>query len=201
MQWNDGKKRCQWANPKNDTYLHYHDEEWGVPVHDDHKLFEMLILECFQAGLSWECVLNKREAFRLAFDSFDLKKVSRYDEKKMELLSQNPDIIRNRRKIRAAVKNARVFQDIQKEYGSFSDWLWHWTDGKVIYEQNTTSSPLSDAISKDLKKRGMTFVGTVIIYSYLQAVGVIYSHEEGCFLEHTAIPPEKKPPHFQSKNQ
>lgn len=180
----DEKRRCQWANPKNDIYLHYHDEEWGVPVYDDQKLFEMLILEGFQAGLSWECVLNKREAFRQAFDHFDLEKVCHYDEKKMEQLRQNPGIIRNRRKISAAVHNARIFQEIQKEYGSFSQYLWHWTDGKVVYEQGVVSSPLSDAVSKDLQKRGMKFVGTVIIYSYLQAVGVIYSHEEGCFLEH-----------------
>ncbi|MDE7062928.1 MAG: DNA-3-methyladenine glycosylase I [Lachnospiraceae bacterium] len=184
MEWKDGKTRCKWANPNNDIYLHYHDEEWGVPVYDDHKLFEMLILECFQAGLSWECVLNKQEAFRLAFDGFDLKKVCAYDDEKIDALCHNPGIIRNRLKIRAAVSNARIFRSIQEEYGSFSDYLWHWTDGKIIYEKNEVSSPLSDAVSRDLQKRGMKFVGTVIIYAYLQAVGVIYSHEEGCFLEH-----------------
>lgn len=183
MEWKDGKMRCGWANPDNDTYLHYHDEEWGVPVHDDHKLFEMLILECFQAGLSWECVLNKREAFRKAFDGFDLEKVCSYDEAKMDALRQDSGIIRNRLKIRAAVNNACVFRKIKQEYGSFSEYLWHWTDGKVIYENDKVSSPLSDKISADLQKRGMKFVGTVIIYSYLQAVGVIYSHEPGCFLE------------------
>ena len=120
MEWKDGKTRCKWANPDNDLYLQYHDQEWGIPVYDDHKLFEMLILECFQAGLSWECVLNKREAFRKAFDGFDLDKVCTYDEEKMENLRQNPGIIRNRLKIRAAVGNARVFREIQKEYGSFS---------------------------------------------------------------------------------
>lgn len=182
MEWKDGKKRCKWANPNNDIYLRYHDEEWGVPVHDDHKLFEMLILECFQAGLSWECILNKREAFRRAFDGFDLEKVCAYDEAKMDELRQNPGIIRNRLKIRAAVGNARVFREIKREYGSFSAYLWHWTGEKVIYENDVVSSPLSDKISKDLQKRGMKFVGTVIIYSYLQAVGVIYSHEEGCYL-------------------
>lgn len=185
MKWKDGKTRCRWANPDNDTYLRYHDEEWGIPVHDDHKLFEMLILECFQAGLSWECVLNKREAFRKAFDEFDLEKVCAYDEAKRNELCQNPGIIRNRRKIRAAVDNARVFWEIKQEYGSFSAYLWHWTDNKVIYENDKTSSPLSDQISADLQKRGMKFVGTVIIYSYMQAVGVIYSHEPGCFLEHS----------------
>ena len=188
MEWADGKIRCRWANPKNERYIRYHDEEWGVPVYDDRKLFEMLILECFQAGLSWECVLNKREAFREAFDGFDLEKVCAYDEDKLESLLENSGIIRNRRKIYSAAENARVFRDIQKEYGSFSEYLRHWTDGEVIYEKMRVSSPLSDAISKDLKKRGMKFVGTTVIYAYLQAVGVLYAHEEGCFLERkTAI--------------
>ena len=168
MEWKDGKTRCRWANPNNDVYLHYHDEEWGVPVHDDGKLFEMLILECFQAGLSWECVLNKQEAFRKAFDGFDLEKVCEYDETKISELCQDPGIIRNRLKIRAAGDNA------------------HWTEDRVIYENDKVSSPLSDKVSKDLQKRGMKFVGTVIIYSYMQAVGVIYSHEPGCFLEHVS---------------
>ncbi len=184
MEWQDGKKRCKWANPKNDLYIHYHDEEWGVPVHDDHKLFEMLILECFQAGLSWECVLNKREAFREAFDNFDLNKVCTYDETKLQSLQHNPNIIRNRLKIQASLTNARVFLDIQKEYGKFANYLWSLTDGQVIYETGLTSSELSDSLSMDLKKRGMKFVGTTIIYSYLQAVGVIYSHDKECFLTH-----------------
>lgn len=184
MEWKDGKTRCRWANPKNDNYLRYHDEEWGIPVYDDHKLFEMLILECFQAGLSWECVLNKRVAFWQAFDGFDLGKVCAYDEDKINELRENPGIIRNRLKICAAVNNARVFREIQGEFGSFSNYLWKWTENQVIYEKDEVSSPLSDKVSKDLKKRGMKFVGTVIIYSYMQAVGVIYSHEEGCFLEH-----------------
>ena len=180
----DHRKRCFWANPQNELYIKYHDEEWGQPVYDDHRLFEMLILESFQAGLSWECVLNKREAFRRAFDNFDPEKVCSYGEEKMEELSRDPQIIRNRLKIRAAVNNARIFLEISREYGSFSEYLWHWTKGEVVCEKNLASSPLSDAVSKDLKKRGMKFVGTVILYSYLQAVGVIYSHEEGCFLEH-----------------
>lgn len=184
MQWNDGKQRCSWANPNNEKYIEYHDREWGIPVHDDHKLFEMLILEGFQAGLSWECVLNKREAFREAFDQFEVEKVREYNEEKMLELKDNPGIIRNMRKIQAAVTNAQVFCRIQGEYHSFSEYLWHWTEGKVIYEKGVTSSQLSDRISKDLKKRGMKFVGTTIIYSYLQAVGVIYLHEEGCYLEH-----------------
>ena len=183
MEWADKKCRCFWANPKNQRYIRYHDEEWGVPVYEDRKLFEMLILESFQAGLSWECVLNKQEAFREAFDGFDLEKVCNYDEEKIQALQNNPGIIRNRRKIQAAVDNARVFRRIQKEYGSFSNYLWHWTGGKILYETGRSSSELSDAVSGDLKARGMKFVGTTIIYAYLQAVGVIYSHEEGCFLE------------------
>ncbi len=186
MEWADGKTRCRWANPKNETYLRYHDTEWGVPVHDDQKLFEMLILESFQAGLSWECVLNKREAFRRAFDNFDLEKVCSYDEERMAELAQDPGIIRNRLKIRAAVNNARIFRQIQQEYGTFSDYLWHWTGGKTVIEQGLAHSPLSDAISNDLKKRSMKFVGTTIIYAYLQAVGVINSHEAGCFLRRPA---------------
>ena len=184
LEWPDGRARCRWANPKNKRYIKYHDEEWGVPTHDDKKLLEMLILECFQAGLSWECVLNKRDAFREAFDDFDLEKICSYDESKLESLKSNPDIIRNRLKIRAAVTNAQVFRAIQQECGGFAEYLWHWTDGKTIYENKQTSSPLSDSISKDLKKRGMKFVGTTIIYSYLQAVGIINSHEDGCFLAH-----------------
>ena len=175
------KIRCHWANPKNPLYLQYHDEEWGVPVHDDHKLFEMLLLESFQAGLSWECILNKREAFHRAFDEFDLETVCGYGEEKLAELGQNPGIVRNKLKIRAAVSNARIFRTIQQEWGSFERYLWHWTEGKTIYETGKVSSELSDAVSKDLKRRGMKFVGTVIIYSYLQAVGLINSHEESCF--------------------
>lgn len=182
MKYNDEKPRCSWVNPQNAFYIKYHDAEWGVPVHDDQKLFEMLILESFQAGLSWECVLNKREAFREAFDGFDIEKICEYDKEKIDELCSNKDIIRNRLKIRAAVSNAGIFKAIQAEYGSFSSYLWGWSDNKVIHETGVVSSPLSDMISNDLKKRGMKFVGTVIIYSYLQAVGVIYSHEKGCFL-------------------
>ncbi len=190
MEWLDGKKRCKWANPKNDRYVRYHDEEWSVPVHDDGKLFEMLILECFQAGLSWECVLNKRDAFRDAFDGFDLDKVCAYDDEKIEELISNPKIIRNRLKIQAAVTNARVFREIRRQYGSFSNYLWAWTNGSVIYETGQASSCLSDKISADLKKRGMKFVGTTVIYAYLQAVGVIYSHDDGCFLCRSATDDE-----------
>ena len=173
--------RCSWANPKNPLYIRYHDEEWGVPIHDDHKLFEMLILESFQAGLSWECILNKREAFRQAFDGFDLETVCGYGEEELEKLMQEPGIVRNKLKICAAVNNAKIFRVIQREWGRFDCYLWHWTEGQVVYETGKVSSELSDAVSKDLKRRGMKFVGTVIIYSYLQAVGVINSHEETCF--------------------
>ena len=175
-------KRCTWVNLNNPLYIKYHDEEWGTPVYDDNKLFEMLLLESFQAGLSWECVLNKREAFKEAFDNFNYEKISKYDDKKIEELLQNKEIIRNRRKITAAIKNARVFMDIQKEYQSFSNYLWSFTNNEIIYEYDKTKSELSDKISKDLERRGMKFVGTTIIYSYLQAVGVINSHEQGCFL-------------------
>ncbi|WP_282923953.1 DNA-3-methyladenine glycosylase I [Mediterraneibacter massiliensis] len=183
MDWKDGKNRCQWANPKNEKYIQYHDEEWGIPVYDDQRLFEMLILESFQAGLSWECVLNKREAFRKAFDDFDLAAVCSYGEEKIAALKENPAIIRNRLKIQAAVQNAKIFRQIQKECGSFSDYIWHWTDGNIIYEIGKTKSPLSDIVSADLKRRGMKFVGSTIIYAYMQAIGIIYSHEKGCFLE------------------
>lgn len=175
-------KRCSWCNLKNEAYVKYHDEEWGRPLYDDRKLYELLILECFQAGLSWECVLNKRGNFRAAFDHFDIDKVIAYDERKQQMLMNDPGIIRNRLKIKAAVKNSVVFKAIQKEYGSFSDYIWSFTDGKIVREEFTvrTTSPLSDAISKDLKKRGMTFVGSTIIYSFLQAIGVINGHSADC---------------------
>lgn len=178
--------RCSWANPKNPLYVSYHDEEWGVPCHDERMLFEMLILEGFQAGLSWECVLNKRAAFRAAFDNFDVLKVVKYSESKLTELAANSAIIRNRLKVNASVSNARVFIQIQEEYGSFDRYIWSFTEGKVIHEpcDQRTTSPLSDTISKDLKKRGMKFVGSTIIYSYLQAIGVINGHLEGCW-KHT----------------
>lgn len=175
-------KKCHWLNEKNEKYVEYHDKEWGVPVHDDHKLFEMLVLEGFQAGLSWECVLNKREAFREAFDNFDLEKICNYDANKLEELRNNPGIIRNKLKISATVKNAKDFKNIIAEFGSFDKYIWGFTNYKIIYEYDKTTSDLSDTISKDLKKRGMSFVGSTIIYSYLQAVGIINSHEPQCFL-------------------
>lgn len=182
MEWADGKTRCRWVSPGDQIYIRYHDEEWGVPVHEDRKLFEMLILEGFQAGLSWACILKKREAFFRAFDEFDVQKISTYDAGKLAALQADPGIVRNRLKIQAAVTNARVFRQIQQEWGSFDRYLWHWTDGQTVCEAGNDRSPLSDSISKDLKKRGMKFVGTVIIYAYLQAVGVINSHEPDCFL-------------------
>ncbi len=175
------KKRCSWCNMRNGLYIKYHDEEWGVLRTDDQYLFEMLILESFQAGLSWECVLNKRESFREAFDGFDIDKVMTYDDKKLQQLYENKDIIRNKRKIAASVKNACVFKEIVKEYGSFYNYIKTFTKGKIFCEQGLVSSPLSDAISLNLQKRGMSFVGTVIIYSYLQAIGIIDSHDEYCF--------------------
>ena len=177
-------KRCSWANPKNPIYLKYHDEEWGVPLHDDRALFELLVLEGFQAGLSWECILNKREAFIAAFDGFDVDAVSKYDTEKCDELRQNRDIIRNKLKIYAAVKNAMVFKEIQKEFGSFDRYIWSFSENATIYEEYSlrTTSPLSDKISNDLKTRGMSFVGSTIIYSYLQAIGIIYAHGKECNL-------------------
>ena len=174
--------RCKWCNLKNEKYIEYHDKEWGVAIYDDKHLYEMLILESFQAGLSWECVLNKREDFRKAFDNFEIDKVSDYDEKKLQELLKNENIIRNKLKINAAINNSKIFKEIQNEYKTFSNYIWSFTNNKVIYEIGKTSSALSDIISKDLQKRGMKFVGTTIIYSYLQAIGVIYSHDKECFL-------------------
>ena len=175
-------ERCSWVNLQNEKYVIYHDTEWGKPLYDDKALYELLILESFQAGLSWECILNKRENFREAFDHFDIEKVVLYDDKKIQELLGNPGIVRNRLKVKASVKNSIVFKAIQKEFGSFSNYIWSFTDGKVIKEDFTirTTSPLSDSISTDLKKRGMTFVGSTIVYSYLQAIGVLNGHSHTC---------------------
>ena len=177
-------KRCSWVDEKSEIYVKYHDEEWGKPKYEDRELFELLILEGFQAGLSWITVLKKREAFRKAFDNFDVKKVAEYDENKVASLILNQGIIRHKNKISAAINNAKIFIKIQKEFGSFSDYIWSFTGGKIIKNQDDkikVSSPLSDKISKDLKKRGMKYTGTIIIYSYLQAVGIIDDHEKECF--------------------
>ncbi len=176
------KKRCSWCNMKNPLYIDYHDREWCVPKTDDRELFELLILEGFQAGLSWECVLNKREAFRRAFDAFDPRKVRTYGEEKIRDLCGDKSIIRNERKIRAAIKNAEVFLTVCAEFGSFIEYIRTFAGNTVIYELGRTVSPLSDAISADLTRRGMKFVGSTILYSYLQAIGVLYSHEQDCFL-------------------
>lgn len=178
------KKRCKWCNLKNELYVKYHDEEWGVPNFDDKYLFEMLILESFQAGLSWECVLNKREAFKIAYDDFDINKIIKYDDKKINELLSNEKLIRNKLKIKASINNTKIFKSIQEEFGSFYEYLRRFTKDKIIYESDKTTSSLSDDISKDLQKRGMKFVGSTIIYSYLQAIGVINSHFEDCFLYH-----------------
>ncbi len=175
-------KRCKWCNLNNINYVKYHDEEWGIPNFDDKYLFEMLILESFQAGLSWECVLNKRKYFKECYDNFDIDKICLYDESKINELLQNKNIIRNKLKIKASIENAKIFKNIVNEYGSFYNYLKKFTKGNIFYEVNLTSSDLSDSISKDLIKRGMKFVGTTIIYSYLQAIGVINSHEEDCFM-------------------
>lgn len=175
--------RCSWVNLNNKNYVSYHDRKWGIPSYDDNYLFEMLILESFQAGLSWETILNKKENFKKAFDNFDYKKISKYDNKKIIELMNNSGIIRNSLKIKSAINNAKIFLSIQKEYDSFSNYIWSFTNGNIIINKDDnfkTTSDLSDKVSKDLKKRGMTFVGSTIIYSYLQAIGIINDHELNC---------------------
>lgn len=175
--------RCKWLNLNNPIYVRYHDEEWGKPKYNDKELFELLILEMFQAGLSWECILNKRNSFRLAFDNFDYKIISNYNDNKINELLNNKNIIRNKLKIQAAINNAQVFIKIQEEYKTFSNYIWSFTNNKIIKnidDNLKVSSALSDEISKDLKRRGMKFVGTIIIYSYLQAIGIIDDHELDC---------------------
>lgn len=174
--------RCKWCNLNNPKYIEYHDHEWGIPNFDDKYLYEMLILESFQAGLSWECVLNKRDAFRKAYDDFDIEKVIKYDDNKINELINNKNIIRNKLKIKASINNSIIFKDIVNEYGSFSYYIKNFTNDKIIYENDKTTNKLSDDISIDLIKRGMKFVGSTIIYSYLQAIGIINSHDENCFM-------------------
>lgn len=174
--------RCFWVNEKNPIYIKYHDEEWGEVHHDDAQLFELLILEIFQAGLSWETVLNKRENFQKSFSNFNPTKIAKYDDLKINELMNNEGIIRNKRKIAATINNAKVFLKIKKEYKSFNNYIWHFTNNKVLYiDSLVAKNELSDKISKDLKKRGMKFIGTTIIYSYLQAIGIINSHDKTCF--------------------
>lgn len=174
--------RCKWCNLDNPLYIKYHDSEWGIPNFNDHYLFEMLVLESFQAGLSWECILNKREDFQKAYDNFDIEKIINYDENKINELLSNKKIIRNKLKINASLNNAKIFKNIQKEYGSFYNYLTTFTKDKILYETDKVTNDLSDTISKDLIKKGMKFVGSTIIYSYLQATGFIYSHDKECFM-------------------
>lgn len=174
--------RCSWVPVGDELYENYHDHEWGRPLHDEHRLYEMFVLELFQAGLSWRIILGKRDAFRKAYDDFDINKVACFDEKKIDELMQNKDIIRSRNKIKASITNSQILLDIIKTYGSFNNYVWSFTNNQVIYEVGKTTNAISDAMSKDLKKRGVKYAGSVTIYSFLQAVGVINSHEEGCFL-------------------
>lgn len=174
--------RCAWCRPATPLYIRYHDEEWGKPHHDERELFELLVLEGFQAGLSWYCILEKREAFRTAFRGFDPQTVARFGEEAIKRLLQTPGIVRNRAKIQAAITNASAFLSIANEFGSFDRYIWHFTSGKTLVERNRTTSPLSKTISADLKRRGMKFVGPTIIYSYLQAIGILDGHDETCAL-------------------
>ncbi|MEV2278116.1 DNA-3-methyladenine glycosylase I [Nocardiopsis sp. NPDC049922] len=179
-------QRCAWARGASDLMLAYHDEEWGRPSHDDRHLFEMLVLEGAQAGLSWSTVLDKRENYRRALDGFDPETVAAYDQARLDALLQDPGIIRNRLKVASVVRNAQAFLRVRDEYGAFADYLWGWVDGSPIVNRFTdmsqipASTPLSDRISKDLKKRGFTFVGTTITYAYLQANGLVEDHLVGC---------------------
>jgi DNA-3-methyladenine glycosylase I len=176
-------KRCDWA--RTDLSIAYHDKEWGVPVHDDRKLFEFLILEGAQAGLSWEIILRKRDNYRAAFDRFDAAKIAKYTDKKVAQLLENAGIIRNRLKIAAAIQNARAFLSVQKEFGSFDAYIWRFVDGKPKKRKRgqgfVATSPESDAMSKDLLRRGFKFVGSTICYAFMQAVGMVNDHNPACF--------------------
>lgn len=175
-------QRCGWANTANPLYLHYHDHEWGVPCHDELRLFEMLNLEGAQAGLSWETVLNKRENYRSAFDAWDAEKIALYDEAKIANLMQNAGIIRNRLKIHATISNAKAYLKLRVETGGLDSYLWAYVDGKPILNkgERIVMTDLSDQISKDLKKRGFKFVGSTIIYAYMQAIGMVNDHAHDC---------------------
>lgn len=187
----ENKIRCSWVPQDNHLYIQYHDTEWGVPVYDDRTHFEFLILEGAQAGLSWETILKRREGYKKAFANFDPEKVSRFDEKKVQELLQNPGIIRNKLKIRATIKNSQVFLKIQKEFGSFSKYIWNFVGGtpKMNIWENISQVPAeseeSRALSKDLKKRGMSFVGPTIMYAHMQATGLVNDHTQDCFRFHT----------------
>lgn len=175
--------RCHWCKADDDIYVKYHDDEWGRPIHDDRMLFECLILECFHSGLSWACVLHKRENFRQCFDNFVPEKVALYSDKKIDSLLQNKGIIRHKGKIKASVQNAQIFLNIQKDFGSFDNYIWSWTKGQTIHASPLqATSELSDNISRDLKAKGMNFIGSTVIHSYLCAIGVISAHDKECFL-------------------
>jgi DNA-3-methyladenine glycosylase I len=179
--------RCKWAEGVSLNYIRYHDEEWGVPVHDDRTQFEFLLLEGAQAGLSWSTILNKRDGYRKAFADFDPQKVARFTKKRVEKLLLDPSIVRNRLKVESAVTNAQAFLDVQDEFGSFSEYIWGFVDGKPTQNKFKkdgavpATSPESDALSKDLKKRGFRFVGSTIIYAHMQATGLVNDHVTGCF--------------------
>jgi len=187
MRVSKTKERCGWAQGKGRDYQRYHDTEWGVPVHDDRKHFEFLILEGAQAGLSWATVLGRREGYRRAFDDFDPIRVARFGEKEIRALLRDPGIIRNRLKVAAAVTNARAFLAVQKEFGSFDSYVWGFVGGRPVQGRRRTlrdipaTSLESDALSKDLKKRGFKFVGSTIVYAHMQAVGMVNDHLVGCF--------------------
>lgn len=180
------KTRCHWSKD-DELYEAYHDKEWGVPIFDDRLLFEFLLLETFQAGLSWITILRKRENFKKAFDDFNYKKIADYSEEKIQELLQDPGIIRNKLKVRSAVTNARAFLNVQKEFGSFSTYIWGFVDGKPIQNQwgdrsnVPANTPLSDKISADLKKRGFKFVGSTVVYAHMQATGMVNDHHIDCF--------------------
>ncbi len=178
-------KRCHWPNLENSqTYIDYHDNEWGIASRDDAHLFEMFVLESFHCGLSWLLILKKRAAFRVAFDNFDAAKISQYDDEKIAQLLENKDIVRNRAKIVATIQNAKAYLAVVEEFGSFSKYLWSFTDNKVVYypfDGITTRNELSDRVAKDLKKRGFKFMGTVTCFSYLEAVGIMNDHAPYCF--------------------
>ena len=176
------KTRCHWFDKSNDILRKYHDEEFGILNKDDDYLFEILVLVNFQTGLSWEIMLKKREDFRIAFDGFDVEKIAGYDAKRIEELLKNENIIRNKNKIKAVINNAKVFIKIQEDYGSFYDYIKTFTNGEIFHERGLTESELSRTMVKDLKKKGMKYIGPITMYSYLQTVGVINSHEENCFL-------------------
>lgn len=183
----DDKVRCEWVDGGNELYYEYHDTEWGVPVHDDQQLFEFLILEAAQAGLSWATVLNKREGYRKAFDNFDFKKVAQYDQAKIDELLLNPEIIRNKLKVNATIVNAGLILEMQKEFGSFDAYIWQFIGGETRQNkwQDLSEVPVStaesDAMSKDLKKRGFKFIGTTICYAFMQATGMVNDHSIDCF--------------------